>query len=165
MNHVLRRYYYKILIPALLLLFAAEGYKAILMSGDQIQSLNFRPLSITIFILCAATAFGLPLLYRSYYAHIYKNIQSISAVVFLKFQKRLLLLALSAVYISVIGFTISLPDFYKYGVVLFALYAAYYYYPSDRRLNLDKRIYRCQDLQQETFIKEEATEGTEMGKD
>jgi ABC-type spermidine/putrescine transport system permease subunit I len=145
MNQHLRKYFFKIVIPPNILLLIFETYKEFYVPENQVLYTAPRALSAAVFVLCATMAFGLPLLYRSYFAHNHKEKTSITPHVFMKFQKNLLLLSLSAVYFAVIGYSINMAGFFKYGCVLFALYAGYYYYPSDRRLHSEKRIFRISE--------------------
>ena len=50
--------------------------------------------------------------------------------------------ALVTPYLTLAGYWLALPKFYLSGAVLMTLYAGYYFYPSRRRLEFDRRIFR-----------------------
>ena len=99
-------------------------------------------LPIVIFVGSATTGLGLTIFYRSYFANLSRSRKSISKTDFVKFEKNLIILSLLSVYFALLGVLQKIPEFYQYFSILVALYAAYYYYPSTRRLKLDRRIYR-----------------------
>jgi hypothetical protein len=45
-------------------------------------------------------------------------------------------------YLALPACLFELPKFHFTGTVLMALYAAYYYYPSKKRVDFDRRIFR-----------------------
>ena len=145
MNRRLRRYYFWLLLPAIILIFAVEILKEIFIADGQELIIVSHPVGISIFIICAVLGLGFPILYRAYFAHANRTKSAVSFSIFLRYQKNLLIITLSAVYVAVFGYSLNIPEFYKYTCVLIALYAAYYYYPSDRRLSLDRRIFRVKD--------------------
>jgi hypothetical protein len=99
---------------------------------------------IIVFVGSATTGLGLTIFYRSYFANLNRSRKSISKAEFIKFEKNLIMLALLPVYFSLFGVLQKIPEFYQYFSILVALYAAYYYYPSAKRLKLDRRIFRVE---------------------
>jgi hypothetical protein len=44
--------------------------------------------------------------------------------------------------VSLIAQILQLPRFHLAGTIIMALYALYYYYPSKRRIDFERRIFR-----------------------
>jgi len=67
----------------------------------------------------------------------------------LKFERNLLYIAMLTPYIGLIAQILQLPRFHLAGTIVMTLYAVYYYYPSMRRLEFDRRVFRvkaCNNL-------------------
>lgn len=107
-------------------------------------SIQSNLLPIVVFVGCATTGLGLTIFYRSYFANRNRNLKSISKTEFIKFEKNLIILSLLPVYFALFAVLQKIPEFYQYFSILVALYTAYYYYPSSKRLELDRRIYRVE---------------------
>jgi hypothetical protein len=45
-------------------------------------------------------------------------------------------------YVALIAQILQLPRFHLAGTIVMALYAVYYYYPSMRRIEFDRRVFR-----------------------
>lgn len=141
MVNELRRTYIVILIPAIvgfIFLFAAKTAHLI----------NFGPwkfnqfLGPALFIASIIFAIALPILLRTLFAHKVRNEKSVSEAELLKFERTFLYVALLTPYITLIAYFFEVPRFYCAGTVLMALYVVYYYYPSERRITFEKRIFR-----------------------
>jgi hypothetical protein len=66
----------------------------------------------------------------------------VSSEALLRFERTFLYIALITPYVAVASFILEIPRFYCAGTVIMALYAAYYYYPSERRIQFERRIFR-----------------------
>jgi hypothetical protein len=62
----------------------------------------------------------------------------------LKFERNLLYIAMATPYIALIAQILQLPRFHLAGTIIMALYAVYYYYPSKRRIQFERRVFRVQ---------------------
>ena len=98
-----------------------------------------------IFILTAFVAIAGPILLRSFFAHQQKNHSKTSQTVLFKFERMLIGISMIAPYLALVAYYLQLPRFHVAGTFLMALYAVYYYYPSAKRLALDKHVYRVAD--------------------
>lgn len=95
-----------------------------------------------LFVLSIITAAAAPILIRTGFAHRVRS-QSASAMdAFLRFQRTLLVTVMLTPYLTLIAYALDAPRFYMTGSLLAMLYALYYHYPSDRRLDFDRRIFR-----------------------
>lgn len=97
-----------------------------------------------LFTLAAITALAGPLFLRTLFAHSVRSYQNVPPPLFLSFQRRLLRISLLTPYMAFAAVAFDFPRFYAAGIVLMALYALYYYYPSARRIAFDRKIFRVQ---------------------
>ncbi|MCG8564223.1 MAG: hypothetical protein MI747_03985 [Desulfobacterales bacterium] len=97
------------------------------------------------FILAALTALAGPVLIRALFAHFHGGSTQVAPGPFFRFQLGLLLIPMVTPYLACAALALEFPRFYGGGIVLMALYAVYYYYPSEQRINFDKRIFRVGD--------------------
>jgi len=95
-----------------------------------------------LFILSVVFALGLPIFLRSLFAHKVRDQKNVSPEALLRFERIFLYIALITPYVAFVSFILEIPRFYCAGTVIMALYAAYYYYPSDRRIQFERRIFR-----------------------
>jgi len=102
-------------------------------------------LEIVLFILSAAFSLVLPVLYRIWFVNRVKEQKSLSADEFLRYEKNMLTVVLISPYIVAIAALFHVSPGYYFGIILFALYGCYYYFPSYKRLNFEKRIFRIKE--------------------
>ncbi|MBW2004600.1 MAG: hypothetical protein JRI72_08290 [Deltaproteobacteria bacterium] len=137
----LRRTYIVLLIPAIvgfIFLFVAKTFHLIHIGPFKFQEF----LGPLLFILSVIFAIALPILFRTLFAHKVQHQKSVSEPDLLRFERIFLYIALLTPYVTFIAYFFELPRFYCAGTVLMALYAVYYYYPSERRIKFEKRIFR-----------------------
>jgi len=137
----LRRTYIVLLIPAIvgfIFFFVAKTFHLIHIGPFKFQEF----LGPLFFIASVILAIALPILFRTLFAHKVQHQKSVSEPDLLKFERIFLYIALLTPYVTLIAYFFELPRFYCAGTVLMALYAVYYYYPSERRIKFEKRIFR-----------------------
>lgn len=99
-------------------------------------------LQTLIFILSAVTALAGPLFLRTLFAHSMRNETGATAQKFLTFQKTNLWISQITPYFAFIAVFCDFPRFYGGAIVLMALYAVYYFFPSEKRISFDQKIFR-----------------------
>ena len=137
----LRKTYIVLLIPAIvgfIFFFIAKTFHLIHIGPVKFQEF----LGPSLFIASVLFAIALPILFRTLFAHKVRHQKSVSEPDLLKFERNFLYIALLTPYVTLIAYFFELPRFYCAGTVLMALYAVYYYYPSERRITFEKRIFR-----------------------
>jgi hypothetical protein len=141
MTAELKRTYFIILIPSLLGFILAYGVKAYdLFRLDRGDNLNiFGPV---ILILCVTLAIALPIFYRTLFAHQKRDQKMVSEADFVKFERRLMVISLVTPYLALVAYILEFPKFNTTAAILMGLYAIYYFFPSKKRLALDRRIFR-----------------------
>jgi heme/copper-type cytochrome/quinol oxidase subunit 2 len=142
----LRKTYFKFLFPiVILLVFVYLGQLLEIIKQRELE-LN-RIVSGIILVLVALFGIALPIFYRALFVNKIRDRKSISVDEFLKFEKKLLVIAMIAPYFIVITILLNLPGFYYGMVVIIALYAVYYYFPSEKRIKFEKRLFRISEKQ------------------
>lgn len=97
---------------------------------------------LALFVLAVAAAVALPVLWRALFAYRLRGYRRVSETALLRLQRRLILTAAAAPYLTLLAYGLQVPRFYAAGCVLAALYAVYYHYPSRRKLRYERRLFR-----------------------
>jgi hypothetical protein len=141
MTAKLKRTYFILLLPAacgFLLLFAAERVK-----GEPFAPPSYPDyLAPLIFILSVLSAVALPIFLRSLFANRMRGRQNASEAEWARFENTMLWTAMATPYLALAAHVLRIPKFHYAGTAIMALYAVYYFYPSDRRITFDRRIFR-----------------------
>jgi hypothetical protein len=141
MQKKLQTQYILMVVPAVFL-FLVFG----LVQGMQITaSERVAPgamVPVLVFIVSTITAIAGPLFLRTLFAHSVKEQHKVKSSAFLSFQRRLLWVSQTTPYLAFVAVLCNFPRFYAAAIVLMGLYALYYYYPSQRRIGFDKKMFR-----------------------
>jgi len=137
----LRRTYFTLLIPAIVGFIAISAAKKFnLVEFGYITSLEL--IAPLVFVLSVVFAIAWPIFFRTLFAHKIRHQKSIPEVDLIKFERHFLYIALVTPYLTLAAYLLEFPSFYLAGTVLTALYAVYYYYPSKKRIQFERRIFR-----------------------
>ena len=141
----LKKIYLKLLYPFLILivLIYLGQFLGIFGRVDKEFSKN---ISVTLLVLTALFSVALPIFYRSLFANKVKDRKSITINEFLKFEKNLIIIAMITPYFLVFTVLLNLSGFYFGTIVIIALYAVYYYYPSEKRVEFEKKLFRISEV-------------------
>lgn len=140
----LQRTYRKLLIPIILLVAVSVSLKMflpILVVSEQV----LKVVSILLFVLSAVSALIAPLLYRLMLIRRFREQQNVSRKDFLSFQKNTLRITLSTFYFFILALITGASELVYLGIFLLALYSAYFYFPSQKRINFEMRLFRVED--------------------
>ena len=130
-----------LLMPAILGFIVISLFKALdLIPMDQVGFMEL--LSPLLLVLSVIFALGLPVFFRALFAHRVREQKSVSEADLLRFERTFLYIALLTPYLTLIGYLLEFPRFHLVGSVLMSLYAVYYYFPSQRRIQFERRIFR-----------------------
>ncbi len=141
MANALRRTYFSLLIPAILGFIVVSLFKALdLISIERVTFMEL--LAPLLLALSVIFALGLPVFFRALFAHSVREQKSVPEAALLRFERTFLSIALVTPYLALTGYLLDFPRFHLTGSVLMALYAVYYYFPSQRRIRFEKRIFR-----------------------
>jgi len=138
----LKKNYFMFLVPSILGFGLACWAKAC--DVVAIRSADLIPIAgPLILVLCIVLAIGFPIFYRSLFAHQSRDLIKVSEIKLLQFEGTLIKVTMITPYLALAAFLLGLPRFYTAGALLMGLYAVYYFYPSKRRIALDRRIFRA----------------------
>ena len=141
MSRELRTIYFKLLIPAVSGIF---GFFLLKVFGFfTVGQLRITPILAPVtFVLSVIFAAALPVFLRTLFAHRMRFQKHTSAQDLIKLERHLIFSALVSPYLVIPAFLFEFPQIYFAGTVLMALYAAYFFFPSERRLRFEKRVFR-----------------------
>ena len=141
MDRRLKKRYFSLLLPSAAGFAFLYPFKTMDFFPDPVLRLHalVPPL---IFVLAALFAIGLPILYRSYFAHTHRHRIRVSARELAGMESRTIALVMATPYLALLAYGMNLPRFHLCGTLLMALYAVYYFYPSTKRLDHQKKLYR-----------------------
>jgi len=138
---LLKKIYIKMLIAAVFLLaIVYSGQLLNLLSKKQMDSV--RTISIILFTLSVIFSIAAPIFLRAAFVNKVKDYKQVPFNEFITFEKQLLIVVLLAPFIVVLAVFFNAPSLYLSGILLFALYAVYYYYPSEKRIKFERKIFR-----------------------
>jgi Ca2+/Na+ antiporter len=142
MSKKLKKVYLSLLLPSIFGFTLAGGAKAY--DIFEIGSGNFIEIvGPIIFIVCIAFAIAFPIFYRTLFAHNRRDLKCVSEKELLNFERTLIYVVMITPYLALIAYFLELPRFYTASAILMGLYAVYYFYPSKRRIALDRKIFRA----------------------
>ncbi len=106
-----------------------------------------RIVSVAILVLTALFSLALLIFYRTFFVNKIKDCKSITGYEFLKFEKELIIIVMIATYFVLITVLLNLTGFYYGAIVIISLYAVYYYFPSEKRIKFEKKLFRISEAQ------------------
>ena len=143
METKLKKNYIAMLAPA------AAGFPVVILARsfaaiDPAAFKSWQPVTgPALFILAVVFAVALPLLMRTLFVHKHHREKGVPESVLLKFERNTMFLALVAPYLALAAFILEIPRFHLGGAILAGLYAVYYFYPSHKHIQHEKRIFRA----------------------
>ncbi len=141
MTNELKKYYFVLITPAAIILISVYLLKLLGMDV-RLNSPTGNTTNILLFILSAAFGIAFPILCRTWFVKKIESRKTLEPNEFLQFEKRILLIALTVPYFAIVAVFLNLPFQYLAGIFLIAIYSVYFFYPSDKRIEFDKKIFR-----------------------
>ena len=143
MTAVLKKNYFFLLLPSIFgfgLAGWAKTYNLVEISSIALIEIA----GASIFILGIALAIAFPIFYRTLFAHKNRDLISISEKKLLHFERTLICAVMITPYLALVAYFLDLPRFYTASAFLIGLYAVYYFYPSNRRIAFDRKMFRAE---------------------
>lgn len=137
----LRKRYLLLLSPPALLFLLTELAKANDLFGG-LPHVNHAVWDVVLFIAAALTAVALPVFYRVLFARANSDRTAVKFSAFYRFENNSMVMALYTPWIAVIASLLSVAGTHMTGIFLLALYACYVFFPSEKRLTADARVFR-----------------------
>jgi hypothetical protein len=141
----LKKIYFILLAPAVVGFIAVYVFRQIHQTKALPEHL-MASIAPTIFILSAVFAIAGPILYRSFFADRQRHFVKVPLRLLYKFERNQIGIAIVAPYLALIGYFLQLPHFHLTATLLMALYALYYYYPFEKRIRFDGKMFRAGDV-------------------
>ncbi len=138
----LKKLYWLLLAPAILLLVLAYGAKQLGWVPDPRSGSLPAFIAPSVFVASIALSVAMPVFLRSLFAHRRRHEKSVPEPELLGFERKLLFAALATPYLIPVAYLLDFPHFYFTAIVLTALYAGYYFYPSPKRIQHERRLFR-----------------------
>ena len=138
----LRKTYFCLLLPAIvgfICIYLSKKFN--FLNLDQPQFISI--LAPLVFVLSVIFSIAAPIFFRSLFAHKMSNKKTTSESIFIKFERNLIRIALVTPYLGLFAYLFEFKQFYFTAIFLVTLYAVYYFYPSQKRIAFEKRIFRA----------------------
>ena len=141
MINKLKKTYFILLIPAIvgfICIYLAKKFNFLHFGQPQFISI----LAPSVFVLSVIFGIAAPIFFRSLFAHKISNEKSTTESKLIKFEQSLIRIALVTPYLGLVAYFFEFQKFYFSATFIMTLYAVYYFYPSQKRIAFDKRIFR-----------------------
>ncbi len=140
-----KKYFVLILPPVLLAVVVYFLQRLKLWEG--VHAAPSRSLPIILFILAIAVGVAIPIFLRVYFFSKLKEKKFSTEEEFIKYEESIITVIAVTPYLAFAAALLNMDPFYFGGVVLAAIYAMYYHYPSEKKINFDKKIFRVKEVQ------------------
>ncbi len=137
----LQRIYYWQLVPAAILLIMAYALTFIFHLADQNLSAG-KTVTIIVTVLSGVIGIALPVFYRSYFVYKIKDQKKIAEDTFLNYERTQITLALLTPYFLIIAVLMTMNQTALILITLFSIYVLYYYFPSEKKVLFEMKIFR-----------------------
>ncbi len=137
----LKRTYFFLLIPAIvgfICIYLLKKFNLFHLGQSQFMSI----LAPSVFVLSVIFGIAAPIFFRSLFAHKMSNEKSTPESKLIRFERSLIRIALVTPYLGLVAYFLEFQKFYFSATFIMALYAIYYFYPSQKRIAFEKRIFR-----------------------
>jgi len=102
---------------------------------------SLRAWGIILLVLSMLLGVALPVLIRTMFHKRALDAKHVDPAAFVAYQKRMVIISISAAYVAGIAYLLMVPNLYLYGSVLAGLYGIYSAIPSERKLAGELRFY------------------------
>jgi len=140
-EHKLKKLYFRLVLLAFFLITGVYLIKNFISPSAEI-AVHSKIWTVAIASLAGIFGLALPVFYRTYFIYKLKNQKHISTQLFLKFEKNILYIALTTPYFLILSLGLNLPERSHILIMLFSLYALYYYYPSAKKVAFEMKLFR-----------------------
>jgi hypothetical protein len=139
----LKRFYWLITGPALIICIGLFMVSHLVGQADE-AAIRQLPgiLHGILFTGAAVTSIAGPLMIRMKFAHKVRQHTCVQIQPFLTFQRRLIVVSGFTPYLALIAVWGGFSQFHAGGIILMALYGIYYYFPSEKRIYKDIKLFR-----------------------
>ena len=137
----LKKLYFIQLLPAIILIgllyFFGSQFK---WQGNMPATGNL--INDILIALAAIVGIAFPVFFRSYFVYKIRDKKVISEEIFIRFEKIIITFSLITPYFLVFSLAFDMKSQVNICITILALYAAYYYYPSVRKMKFEMKVFR-----------------------
>ncbi len=108
---------------------------------EGVQATPSRYFPIVIFVLAITVGVAIPIYLRVYSFSKLKEKKTYSEEEFFNYEERIIYVISITPYLAFVAALLNIPSFYFGGTVLAAIYAMYYHFPSEKKINFDKKVF------------------------
>ncbi len=144
MAKTLQKTYFALVVPAIVLsagLFVLQ-YFGLREGSDELPS---RFLMISVFVAAITAGAALPIFLRALFFGKAREKGYVTPEEFLKHQKTIIFVISIPLYLAFFAAYSGFETFYFGGTALAAIYAAYYHFPSEKKIAFDKKVFMVKD--------------------
>ena len=137
----LKKTYFSLLIPAIvgfIFIYLSKKFHFFNLGQPQFMSI----LAPIVFVLSVIFGIATPIFFRSLFAQKMSNKKNTAESKLIKFEQNLIRMALVTPYLGLFAYLYEFKQFYFTATFLVTLYGVYYFYPSQKRIAFEKRIFR-----------------------
>ncbi len=140
MQKKLLRLYFRLTIPFVILITILAIVEQI---GIRIiLPLDARLITIVLLLIAVLLSFILPLWFRLKLLNRYRErSKSLTKEKFLKFEIQYMILPLFTPYLMIVAYLLGTPKIPMSVIIIIAIYSIYFYFPSKKRIKLEKKIF------------------------
>jgi len=144
-SKILQKTYFFQLITAVVLVAIAYSLKYYFKLTDT-GMVAGQTTMIIVTTLSGVMGIAFPIFYRSYFVYKIRNKKQISTDTFIGFERTLLSIALLTPYFLVISVLMNMNQTANTLIALFSLYAAYYFFPTEKKVLFEMKIFRIKPI-------------------
>jgi len=142
MREQLRKLYVTLVAPAAVLFVVLFIMQRLRPTDTHGIVALYPAVGLVLFLLAIVLGVVSPLLLRTWFVYTHREAKSISETELWIFERWTLYVSLVTPYLAVVAAFLEVPTLFFTGTVLAAFYALYYFYPSEKRIRFEKRIFR-----------------------
>ncbi len=106
--------------------------------------LPYRETAAGIIIAAAATGVAAPVLVRSLFAYRLRGREKTTGEELFRFEMTTLAIAMATPGLGALAIWSGLIAFHLYAVIFISLYAAYFFFPTEKKLTMDRAVFRVE---------------------
>ncbi len=144
----LQKIYFWQLLPAVVFIAIAYLLRYYFKLSDT-ESVPSLTVSVVVTTLAGVAGIAAPVFFRSYFVYKNRDKKQILPDDFLSFERLLLTTALMSPYFLIISILINMNETANMLIALFALYAVYYYFPTEKKVRFEMKIFRIKPTNSE----------------
>ena len=101
--------------------------------------------AIILITVAALSSVGLPIFYRTWFINKVKDMKSVSPDALIDFEKKSMFIAFITPYVLCLSIILNIAQIYITIVSFLSIYSAYYFFPSEKKITFEKKLFRTKE--------------------